>query len=99
MEIEAAGKDVGAGQAFETELCAVGAATDGLDLACHPSLLDGTSGNVDNVFLAFELLLHVVVLVANVGGDDAFAIAFLKDGDQVLHMRCSKRWRSWSRMM
>ena len=67
----------------------------GWGTACHVSLDpaeravvyadygSGTAGYVDDMLLAFKLLLHVIVLVADIGGDDAFAVTFLKHSREV----------------
>ena len=55
MEVQSAGKDVGAGQSLEAELCSVGAATDGYDVAEAASFLDGMLGDVCHLGLILQL--------------------------------------------
>ena len=63
MEVETAGKDVGAGEPFERETGAVGAATHGNHHGGYAHVFHGLFGKVDNVHDRLYLLAHVVVLV------------------------------------
>ena len=83
MEVQAACEDIGTRQAFKAQLRTVCASTDGLDHTLHPGFLDGTPGDVDDVLLTFQLLLHIIILVSDVGLDNALSIALFKDSCQV----------------
>ena len=84
MEVEPAGKDVGAGQALEREVGAVGAAADGLDLGFDAGHLHGFHRFVDDVVVRLHLLPHVVVLVPHFQGGRARAVLHI---DEIHHLR------------
>ena len=74
MEIDTSGEDVGARQAAEGELRAVGSATDGLHLRCDTTFLHSLEHDIDDIHVGVDLLLHVVILVFHLDGHSAFAI-------------------------
>ena len=74
MEIQSACKDVGAGEAFERELCSVCATTDGYHLGKAACLFDGALGYVDDVRLVHQLGVHIVVSVLHLGEEGASTI-------------------------
>ena len=79
MEVDATGKDVGAGESLEGELCTVGTATDGLDLGFYVGLAHGLASDVDDIHHGLYHLAHVLVLVGKLDADDVGAI-FLVQG-------------------
>ena len=85
MEVDATSEDVGAGQTTEGELGTVGAATDGFHLGSHAHCLHGVQHEVDDVHLGVNLLLHVVVLVAQLAADRSLAVALIHLHDGVLY--------------
>lgn len=68
MEVESAGKDVGAGQSFEGELCSVCAAAYGYYFGRDAAVAHGLFGCVDDVHQRFDFFAHVVVLVFDFDG-------------------------------
>ena len=74
MKIQSAREDVRAGQAFETEVGAVCASPDRLDLRFDAGHLDCLDGFLDDVVVRFDLLSHIIILVANFGGSRSFAV-------------------------
>ena len=61
VEVEPAGKDVGAGESLEAELCSVGAASNGHDGAEAACLFYCLLGDGRDVGLVAKLLQHVIV--------------------------------------
>jgi len=78
VEVDATGKDVGAGETLERQLRTVGTATDGLHLGGDAALLHGLQHEVDDMHLWVDLLLHGLVLVTDHTFHSAFAIAFVQ---------------------
>ena len=74
VEIHSSGKDVGAGQTFETLLWAVGAASDWLHLWGHSSFLHGSQHEIYNMHVGINFLLHVIILVIDISGHGALAV-------------------------
>ena len=74
MEVEAAGEDVGTGEAAEGEVGTVGAAADGLDLGFDAGHLHCLHGLLDNMVVRFYLFAHVIILVLDDGGGGAIAV-------------------------
>ena len=81
VEVVAAGKNVGAGQAFEREIGSVGAAADGHHLGFYAGFLDGLFGNLHHVEYGLNLFAHVVVLVLDVAGDTLTVLLVEEIGD------------------
>ena len=77
MEIDATGKDVRAGETLERQLRSVGTATDGFYLGGNAALLHGFQDEVDDVHLWIDLLLHIIVLVADHTLHSTLAVAFV----------------------
>lgn len=71
MEVETAGKDIGAGKPFERELGAVCTAADGNYLGFYTGILHGLQSDVDDVHHRFDFLAHVVILVLDLEGGHA----------------------------
>ena len=80
MEIQATGKDVGAGETLERQLCAIGSATDRLHLRHYTGTLHGEFCRVDNVHYGFDFLAHIIVLVLKL---EAHAVREL-----IVHFAC-----------
>ena len=74
MEVDTAGEDVRARQSLETELRSIGAATDRLYTRWNTALLHRSQHNVDDVHVRVNLLLHVIVLVVDLGCNRTLAI-------------------------
>ena len=63
MEVDASGKDVGAGQTLETQLGTVGTSTYRLYLRTNTTFLHSLQYDVYHMHVRLYHLLHVVVLV------------------------------------
>ena len=85
VEVEASGENVGAGQALEAEIGAVGAAADGLDLCLDPRHLHGLDGLVDDVVVGLHLFPHIIVLVLDDGRGGAGAVLGVDGVGHLLH--------------
>ena len=85
MEVQAAGEDVRAGEAFEGEVGAVGAAADGLDLRLDTRHLHSLNGLLDHKIVRFHLLAHVVVLILKHQGRSTLTILRIDEIDHLAH--------------
>ena len=74
MEVEAAGAEVGAGQALPAQNSAVGAAPDGDLLRGQAGLCDGLAGGLHKVEVGLDLLQHIAVAVLDLDFHRAGAI-------------------------
>ena len=84
MEVDAAGKDIGARETSETQLGTVGSTTDRFNLGGDACLLHGFEHNVNHMHIGVYLFLHVVVLVAQLNLDRALAILLVHTGSDRL---------------
>src|SRR5699024_1364592 len=80
VEVEAAGAQVGAGQALPAEDGAVGAAPDGHFLRLQPGGPDGGAGGLHQVEVGADLFDHVAVAVLQLHRDGAGAVLAVEPG-------------------
>ena len=85
MEVQPAGEYVRARESSETEVRAIGAATNRLHLWLHASHLDGFLGDVHNSHVRLHLLAHIVILVFYFCAGRSVAIFFVDEIHAFLH--------------
>ena len=74
VEVEAAGSEVGAGQAHEGQTAAVGAAANRLMHGFHAHSAIGGFGAVDDIHMLFDDRAHVVIGIHQLQFHRAFAV-------------------------
>ena len=85
VEVQPAGEYVRARESSETEVCAIGAATNRLHLWLHASHLDGLFGDVHDPHVRLHLLAHIVILVFYFCAGRSVAIFFVDEIHAFLH--------------
>ena len=85
MEGVAAGAQVGAGQPHEAQLCAIGAASDGLHHRRQPHRFRSGLGVVDELEVLLDDLRHILVLILDAPLHRTGAVPFVQHLGRVEH--------------
>ena len=86
VEVQATGKDIGTRQALERELGAVRTSANGFYTRLYTYRLHGGKSGVDDMHHRFNLLAHIIVLVAKFQSSGTRTVFFIDFCHKTFHL-------------